>query len=185
MAARTPEIGLVRIGLYITLLVFSFILFCLCCARIHYTTTLSRRDPLNNGVPFYDPSVAELIFTTLVTMMWIGFMMFLFFKRMELKFPRLFRDELIIMIILWVFWLGGTSAATAVWPDLSFCQQFETCRVLSALLGFAWLGFITLTFLIGVSCWMSYRRGGLTEPLPVNGTRSDTGATAGKTTVSA
>ncbi|KAK7455821.1 hypothetical protein VKT23_010855 [Stygiomarasmius scandens] len=184
MDARMPEIGLIRIGLYVTLLVFSFILFCLCCARIHYTTTLGPPDPLNGGRRFYDPSVAELIFTTLVTMMWIAFMLFMFFRRMELAFPRLFRDELIIMLILWLFWLGGTAAATAVWPDLTWCQQFEPCRVLSALLAFAWLGFITLTALFGVSCWMSFRRGGLTEPLPVNGTRSSSGVATGKTDVS-
>ncbi|KAF5362651.1 hypothetical protein D9758_009611 [Tetrapyrgos nigripes] len=96
--------------------------------------------------------------------------------RTEAPVIRLFRDEIIVLTILWLFWLGGTAAAT----------QFEPCRVLSALLAFAWLGFITLTFLIGVSCRMSYVRGGLTEPLPVNGSRSNAGAgaTTGKTTAS-
>jgi hypothetical protein len=34
-------------------MVFSFILFCISAARLHYTTDLSDGDPLNGGRSFY------------------------------------------------------------------------------------------------------------------------------------
>ncbi|KAE9398865.1 hypothetical protein BT96DRAFT_713522 [Gymnopus androsaceus JB14] len=166
------KIGWIRAGLYVALLIFSFILFALSCARINYTLHLSRTDPLNRGISFYDPVIPELIFTTLVTMAWSGLMLVLFFSD-ALKIPFLKRhgEELIGIIVLWFFWVGGAAAASALWGDLSFCQQFQTCQVLSALEAFAWFGWLTLTALIVLSLVVfvqSQRKGGkgLEEPLP-------------------
>ncbi|ESK86432.1 hypothetical protein Moror_4939 [Moniliophthora roreri MCA 2997] len=155
----------VRIWLYITLLVFSFILFALCCARINYTTNLSFEDPLNEGRRFYDPVVVELLVATLLTMGWCAFMIFLYFKDTVNPVIRHYREELIVLLILWLLWLGGAAAASDIWGGLNWCQQFQPCRVLSALLAFAWLGFITLTAIIGVSSYVSWSYGGLVTPL--------------------
>ncbi|KAF9075366.1 hypothetical protein BDP27DRAFT_1285954 [Rhodocollybia butyracea] len=166
-----------RVGLYGALLIFSFILFVLSCARINYTLHLSRGDPLNNGRDFYDPVVPELIFTTLVTMGWSGLMLFLFFKgTLKIRFLRLYGDELVGLVILWLFWIGGAAAASTLWGNLSFCQQFQACQVLSALETFAWFGWLTLTAMIIISVVVviqsrNNQGKGLAESIP---TRYDT-----------
>ena len=40
-----------------------------------------------------------------------------------------------------------TPLQQSIWPDLSFCSEFSACRVLTAMMAFAWLGWITLTVL--------------------------------------
>lgn len=42
----------------------------------------------------------------------------------------------------------GIAAAQSIWPNLSFCYRFEPCRILSAMMAFAWLGWIVLVVLI-------------------------------------
>ena len=32
----------------------------------------------------------------------------------------------------------------SIWPDLNFCYQFEACRILTAMMAFAWLGWTAL-----------------------------------------
>ncbi|KAJ8085527.1 hypothetical protein PM082_004345 [Marasmius tenuissimus] len=154
-----------RSWLYIVLLLFSFILFALCAARINYTTNLPLGDPLNRGIDFYDPAVVELLVTTLLAMLWSGFMLYLYFRDTLNPYIRTYRAELIALMILWLLWLGGAAAASSIWGGLEWCQQFEPCRVLSALLAFAWLGWITLTAIIAVSSRVSWEHGGLTTTL--------------------
>ena len=36
----------------------------------------------------------------------------------------------------------------SIWPNLAFCAQFAACRVLTAMMAFAWLGWIVLVGLI-------------------------------------
>ncbi|KAL0574011.1 hypothetical protein V5O48_007933 [Marasmius crinis-equi] len=62
-----------RIGLYFALSLFAIVLLGLCAARINYTTNLPAGDPLNGGVHFYDPIVAELLATSILTMLWSWF----------------------------------------------------------------------------------------------------------------
>jgi len=154
-----------RIGLYFALALFSFILFALCAARIQYTTHLSHNDPLNGGVSFYDPVVVELLFTTLMSMPWSVYIIFVIHKRLEAKYVSKFRDELIVLSILWLFWLVGTGVATSFWGNLSFCSHLNPCRVLTALVAFAWLGWITLSVILTVCVLFSFANKALAEPL--------------------
>ena len=39
----------------------------------------------------------------------------------------------------------------SIWPSLAFCYQFEACRVLTAMMAFAWLGWVVLVGLIVVA----------------------------------
>ncbi|KAJ3730533.1 hypothetical protein C8R42DRAFT_10086 [Lentinula raphanica] len=165
----------IRVGLYGALLLFSVILLALSCARINYTLHLPPGDPLNGGRNFYDPVIPELIFTTLVTIGWSGLILFLSLSdSFKLRFPRLYGDELIGLVILWFFWIGGAGAASSLWGDLSFCQQFSACRILSALEAFAWFGWITLTGMIAFSTFIvlqsrKHDGKGIAEPFPTRG----------------
>jgi len=144
---------------------FSFILFALSAARIHYTTHLPRGDPLNGGNDFYDPVVAELLFTTLITMAWSGFIIYCIHRRVENKYVHTFRGELIGLAVLWLFWIAGAAVASSFWGNLGWCQQFEACRLLTALVAFSWLGWLVLTAIIGISLMFTIANRAFTEPL--------------------
>ncbi|KAJ4490738.1 hypothetical protein J3R30DRAFT_3424752 [Lentinula aciculospora] len=161
------NMGLIRAGLYASLLVFTFILFVLCCSRINDTLQLH----------FYDPVIAELLFTSIVTMLWCALMLCIFFiETIKFEFLRLYWQELIGLVILWFFWIGGAAAASSIFGDLVSCQQLQACQILSAILAFAWLGWIILTVMLIISIVVlitSTRNGRkvLEEPLPDRGAR--------------
>ncbi|EAU87463.1 hypothetical protein CC1G_02222 [Coprinopsis cinerea okayama7 len=141
----------IRMGLYAAFAVFSFFVFVFCCARLNYTTTLHSSDPLNGGRTFHDPVVAELLFTTLIAMPWSGFMIYTILKRYENRYVSKFREELIILGLIWLFWMVGTGIATSMWGSLGWCQHINACRVLTALVAFCWLGWLALTGLVGLT----------------------------------
>ncbi|PPQ91093.1 hypothetical protein CVT25_013131 [Psilocybe cyanescens] len=85
-------------------------------------------------------------------------------KRYEKKYMTTFLAEIIGLSILWVFWIAGAAVASGPWGNLSWCQHFETCRVLSALVAFAWLGWLTITVLLGLSLLFSIANKSLLEP---------------------
>jgi len=154
-----------RIGLYVALGIISFLVFCLSAARLQYTTHLPKGDPLNGGHNFYDPIVAELLVTTLMTMPWCGFIIFCIHKRVESRLVSTFRGEIIGLVILWLFWIVGASVASSMWGNLMWCQEFNACRVLSALVAFCWLGWIVITAILVVSLLFSFANKALLEPL--------------------
>ncbi|KAJ3785664.1 hypothetical protein GGU10DRAFT_354165 [Lentinula aff. detonsa] len=160
-------LGLIRAGLYAVLLVFAFILFVLCCVRINDTLQAN----------FYDPVIAELLFTSIVTMLWCGLMLCIFFvETLKFEFIRLYWQELIGLVILWFFWIGGAAAASNIFGDLDLCRQFQACQLLSAVLAFAWLGWIVLTvmLIISIVVMITATRDGrkvLDEPLPTRAAR--------------
>ncbi|KAI0922256.1 hypothetical protein AcW2_006999 [Taiwanofungus camphoratus] len=142
-----------RLALYIALWFFSVLLLSLTSARLHYTTHLPKGDTLNAGVDFYDPIVVELLVCSIMA---LGFAPFVL--RLGDRFaPGLDRyasapvTEPLSLSILWLLWLVGSAVSISIWPNLSFCYQFEACRVLSAMMAFAWLGWITICGLLVVS----------------------------------
>lgn len=159
------DLPALRISLYFTLALFSFILLALTGARLNYTEHLPRGDPLNGGHNFSDPVVGELLFTSLITMAWSAFIIYTIHKCAENKYVSTFAAELVGLFVLWLFWISGAAVATSIWGNLSFCQQFEACRVLSAMLAFTWLGWIVLSFIIGINLMFSVANGAFMEPL--------------------
>lgn len=153
----TVELRQIRLGLYVLLCLWAFLLLAISAARINYTEHLDHRDPLNGGHSFTDPSVAELLFTSIVTLIFAPTMMIILYQRIEHRFASRTWFEIIGLMVLWLFWLGGTAAATNVWPAtlLASCGQFSQCRLLQALLAFAWLGWITLTAQLGMTLWFA------------------------------
>ncbi|KAJ3567265.1 hypothetical protein NP233_g6472 [Leucocoprinus birnbaumii] len=93
----------IRLGLYAVLTLFSFILFCLTAARLHYTTT---------KLDFYESVVAELLFTGLMTMIWSIFVIVAMFQRLEFRFITTFLGEIIVLVVLWFFWIVGSGIAS-------------------------------------------------------------------------
>ncbi|KAM5542531.1 hypothetical protein V8D89_003990, partial [Ganoderma adspersum] len=132
--------------------VFSALLFILAAVRLNYTLHLPRGDPLNGGRDFYDPIVAELLVVSLMTLGTIPLVMG-WVPRFNFVASTASRNlfELSGLSVLWLLWLVGCVVSTSIWPSLSFCAQFETCRVLTAMMAFAWLGWIVLVCLVVVA----------------------------------
>ncbi|GJJ16242.1 hypothetical protein Clacol_010538 [Clathrus columnatus] len=120
----------------------------LSAARLSYTEHIPRGDPLNGGHDFSDPSVIALLFSSLLALIFAPFMIYTLYTQWIHPFLTLVYVEVIASGIIWLFWLGSTAAATNVWPDLSFCDEFRACTNLQAMIAFGWLGWITLTILL-------------------------------------
>lgn len=155
MSRFSFEIPPIRLGLYVVLTLFSFILFVLTTVRLSYTAKFN----------FYESYVAELIFTGIVTIFWCIFIIVAMFERFEFRFLTTFLGEIIVLVILWFFWIVGTGIASSSWQDLERCQRFEPCQILSALLGFAWLSWFTLTVLLVITVLFSVANRALQQPL--------------------
>ncbi|KAL5512159.1 hypothetical protein ACEPAG_3444 [Sanghuangporus baumii] len=139
----------IRAILYVILWIFSVVLLGLTAARIHYTTHLEPPDPLNDGQSFYDPIVAELLVCSILAIIWSPLVIHMIHGRREYKFLSLVWHELLGLAILWLLWLVGAAVATSIWPNLpSFCSQYNACQVLTAMVAFSWLGWITITALV-------------------------------------
>ncbi|RXW22121.1 hypothetical protein EST38_g3741 [Candolleomyces aberdarensis] len=52
-----------------------------------------------------------------------------------------------------------------MWRNIGWCQGVNACRVLSAMLGFAWLGWIALTALLAICLLFTIANHAFTEPL--------------------
>ncbi|KAJ7784650.1 hypothetical protein B0H16DRAFT_1402692 [Mycena metata] len=159
------DLPTLRIASYATLALFSFIVFGLTIGRLNYTNHLPRGDPLNRGRDFYDPDIVELLVTTIMSIAWAIFVIRTIHKRVEDNLVSTFRGELIGLFIIWMFWIVGTAIATTQWGSLGFCQEFEPCRVLSAIVAFSWLSWVMVTFNFGVSLTFILANGALLEPL--------------------
>ncbi|KAF5390702.1 hypothetical protein D9757_002577 [Collybiopsis confluens] len=130
-----------RLGLYFALALFSIILLGLTAARINYTLGLA--------VGFYDPIVVELLVSSIIAIIWSFFIMHIIHTIRVGGPVTTFRHESIGFIIIWIMFLVGAAIATNFWANLSVCFGTFTCDILTAIVAFSWLNFITLT-LIGI-----------------------------------
>jgi len=159
------DLPTLRIASYAIFALFSFIVFGLTIGRLNYTNHLPRGDPLNRGRDFYDPDIVELLITTMMSIAWAIFVIRTIYRRVEDNLVSTFRGELVGLFIIWMFWLVGTAIATTQWGSLGFCQEFEPCRVLSAIVAFSWLSWVMVSFNFGVSITFILANGALLEPL--------------------
>ncbi|KIM20485.1 hypothetical protein M408DRAFT_307690 [Serendipita vermifera MAFF 305830] len=140
--------GQARCILYVVLAVWSFILFCTCCSRLGYTSHWRDEPSLNGGRPFYDPCIAELLVASILGEIFSLMMLYqILYQKEQSQFGKNW-FEVGGLVLLWLLWIGGAAAASTVWPDLSWCTQYQPCVLLQALMGFAWLGWLTLTALL-------------------------------------
>ncbi|PCH42806.1 hypothetical protein WOLCODRAFT_89997 [Wolfiporia cocos MD-104 SS10] len=153
MAFGIGTINGIRTALYVTLFIFSAVLIGLTAARLHYTTHLKWWDPLDGGVPFYDPIVAELLASACISLLWSLFALHVLFpsSRYEYGVFSSFAAEMVGLFILFLLWLVGAAIASTMWGNLGWCHIYEPCRLLTALVAFAWLGWIMLLFLLFIN----------------------------------
>ncbi|KAI0637492.1 hypothetical protein C8Q77DRAFT_369402 [Trametes polyzona] len=136
-----------RLPLYITLWVFAALLLILTSVRLNYTLHLPKGDPLNGGTNFFDPIVAHLLVCSLLALGSIPFVMH-WVPPLITSAASANLFELAALSVIWLLWLVGCVVSTSIWPNLQFCYQFAPCRILSAMMAFAWLGWISLVVLI-------------------------------------
>ncbi|KZT02858.1 uncharacterized protein LAESUDRAFT_729843 [Laetiporus sulphureus 93-53] len=55
------------------------------------------------------------------------------------------------LFILFLLWLVGAAIASTMWGELGWCHEYEACRLLTALVAFAWLGWAMLLFLLFIT----------------------------------
>jgi len=135
-----PNFTAARLPLYAALWVFSLVLVGLTATRLNFTDTLG----------FYEPIVAELLACGILALLFAPFVSRFVHQlskhRMLSYRPQMV--EFVALSILWLLWIVGCAYATTIWPDLSGCQSFPECQLLSAMLAFAWLGWTTITVLL-------------------------------------
>lgn len=116
--------------------------------------------------------------------------------RREYKFLSLVWHELLGLAILWLMWLVGAAVATviffwalfslqltdfillgfqSIWPNLpSFCSQYNACRVLTAMVAFSWLCWITITGLVVTTLLYATANSSWADPVHGHWTREGT-----------
>ncbi|KAJ7510458.1 hypothetical protein B0H11DRAFT_1900763 [Mycena galericulata] len=148
-------LGIIRTFLYSVFGVFSLVLFGLTAARLRYTTHLPPGDPLNQGRNFFDPIVVELLFSALLGMIWSVYAVLTIHHMREDRWIYSFFSEILVLSALFVLYLVGAAIATQLWGNLSFCQEFRACRILTALVAFSWMSWIILLCLLAASFFVA------------------------------
>ncbi|KAF7330263.1 hypothetical protein MVEN_02464000 [Mycena venus] len=178
-------LGIIRTFLYCTFGLFSLVLFGLTAARLHYTTHLPPGDPLNNGKNFFDPIVAELLFSSLFGMAWAIYAVLTIHHMREDRLIFSFASEIFVLSVLFVLYLVGAAIATSIWGNLSFCHQFQACRILTAMVAFAWMSWIVILFSLVSSVFVAIANAAFFSPFhgrwnPRESTYSDRRASIGR-----
>jgi hypothetical protein len=149
----------IRLTLYAVLAVFAFFTFALAAARIHYTTHL-----VGHSGDFYEPVVAEILATALLTMGWSIFVILVIYKRLEIPRVGTFIAEVVGLGVLFLFWIVGAGIASTAWGDISLCL-LSACKVLASLLAFTWLSWIVVLALLITSLMFAIANKAWNEPL--------------------
>jgi hypothetical protein len=134
MAHHAPAL---RIALYFALSLFAIVLLGLTATRLHDTSHLG----------FFDRIVAELLAAAVLAMLWSWFIMHTIHS-IRVRGPvTSFAHEYFGLFILWLMFLVGAAIATHSWGNLGCLGQFS-CDLLTTIVVFAWLCFITTTLII-------------------------------------
>ncbi|KAI0766199.1 hypothetical protein BD413DRAFT_572214 [Trametes elegans] len=142
-----PRTTVLRLPLYICLWVFAALLLIFTSVRLNYTLHLPHDDPLNGGKDFFDPIVAQLLVCSVIALGSIPFVL-QWIPPLITSAASANLFELAALSVIWLLWLVGCVVSSSIWPNLMFCYQFAPCRILTAMMAFAWLGWIALVGLI-------------------------------------
>ncbi|KII83777.1 hypothetical protein PLICRDRAFT_168675 [Plicaturopsis crispa FD-325 SS-3] len=159
------DLPVFRVFLYLVLIVFSLIELGLTAARIQYTTHLPRGDPLNNGHSFYDPVAAELLATSILSILWGIFAARTIHGRYEQRYISTFAGELLGLFVLFLLWIVGAGITASIWGDLRWCHIYKPCRIITALEAFAWLSWLMVLFLTLLNLGFSIANAAFGDPM--------------------
>ncbi|KAM0750411.1 hypothetical protein T439DRAFT_326380 [Meredithblackwellia eburnea MCA 4105] len=143
-------IELARTILYSVFLFCAFLTFILAAALTGKTESYSHDFGFYTGGGYYYAPAAELIAAGILALLVVGPLHFFFHRR---EAPSIFSTlivEIIVVFVFWMLFLGGAAAMASQLPGLSTCSGFAICDIASALEAFAWLGWISLTALLGL-----------------------------------
>ncbi|KAI0665547.1 hypothetical protein C8Q78DRAFT_986234 [Trametes maxima] len=140
-----------RVGLYVIIWLFSAVLLGLTATRLHYTIFLPPGDPLNNGRSFYDPIVAELLVTSVLTLFWSSYIIHVIHRSYDYGRFSSFAFELIGLLILFTLFLVGAAISSTLWGNLFWCHVYWQCRLLTVLVAFAWICWVLVFITVIVS----------------------------------
>lgn len=135
----------VRTALYSFLWVISLIELGLSGYRVHHTHKVAG---------FYDPVVAELIFISVLTMLWIPFALFLQVRKshaLQRGASRGFaplHGEMVGLWLVWIFWLVGDAVVTHKWPNSFQTGSGKQAHILNAIVAFGWIAFSLLSIIM-------------------------------------
>ncbi|KAJ7600690.1 hypothetical protein C8J56DRAFT_14892 [Mycena floridula] len=142
--SRFSSYTIPRFFLYSLLWLVSVALLGVTAFRIHFT----RQHFFPS--PGYERIVAELLVTSILTILWTPFAFFMLFRdRFTDTFgsPRVHHEH-IGLSILWLMWLVGAVITTnRIIPGKNWCGVGQQCDVLTAILALAWTGWSLLTLL--------------------------------------
>ncbi|GLB44357.1 hypothetical protein LshimejAT787_1602870 [Lyophyllum shimeji] len=162
----------VRIALYALLAICSVVLMGLTGARIYHT----RHSPRGT---YYDPTVAELISSSIISFVWAVPLIGCIGARVEGGFFSSYLLEFLGNCALWILYLVGTAVYAKKFHKVNFCWHIASqCRLMTAIHAFAWTNFIILTFLLLATLGSAlFGRNGIMAPL--HGESAAAGGAAG------
>ncbi|KAJ3482350.1 hypothetical protein NLI96_g7036 [Meripilus lineatus] len=106
------SINRVRVVFYVALLLFAIILLGLTAQRLNYTTHLPVGDPLNGGRSFHDPIIAELLVTSILTILWAPFAIYILSGTSDYGLYTSFLGEATALFFLFMFYVVGAGIAS-------------------------------------------------------------------------
>ncbi|PPQ97053.1 hypothetical protein CVT26_001276 [Gymnopilus dilepis] len=149
---------IVRLCLYALLFACSTVLLALTAFRIHHTKSSDTPDVYTGHVHFYDPIVAALLVTSILSVLFS--MYFLSIIAGRLGRAANYASEHVCLAILWIMFLVCAAVFTHDFVSLKRCRGFDKqCRTLETIKGFAWINFGLVTFLWAASFGNMGQRG--------------------------
>ena len=76
-----------------------------------------------------------------------------------------FGGELVGLLFIFILWIVGAAIATQKWGKLGWCHIYSACRLLTALVAFTWVSWITSAFLTLSCLWHIIRHDGFSQPV--------------------
>jgi len=135
--------GPARMVLYSVVWIFSVILIGLTSSRIHFT----HQQPIG----FFEPVTAEILSASIISLIWATFMILFLVARTGGVVASYFTEN-VMNFIIWVLYLVGTAIFSHKFAHIGHCRRFaEQCRVITAIMAFAWINWAFFTFLILIS----------------------------------
>jgi len=135
-----------RYRFYLALLSSSLLLLILCCVRFIHSA-----HPPTSDLSLHEPFVAELLFTALLILIWVPFLMYAARYSVEHVFLTRVLFEYVMLAVLWLLQTGGAAAGLSTWHHWYSARLYRA--ELEALVGTSWLGWTSLSALCGVTIY--------------------------------